>query len=123
MDVYRFYVGLYPVMRTWSYYPSYTVSMVSAYDAMFHVGEIRTVFGKVRDTYYAPETDEYFLYFGAYYPYHDFTVVVSGNIARRFSRNPLRYFDNDHVVVTGLITEFDGKPEIVVKHPDQIRRY
>ena len=123
MDVYRFYVGLYPVMRTWSYYPSYTVSMVSAYDAMFHVGEIRTVFGKVRDTYYAPETDEYFLYFGAYYPYHDFTVVIPGNIARRFSRNPLRYFDNDHVVVTGLITEFDGKPEMVLKHPDQIRRY
>ena len=69
------------------------------------------------------ETDEFFLYFGAYYPYQDFTVVVPGEVAYRFSRNPDRYFDNDYVMVTGLITEFDGKPEIVVKHADQLRRY
>ncbi len=123
MDVFRFYVNLYPAMRTWTYYPSYRFDMVSAYDALFHIGELRTVYGRVKDVYYAYETDEFFLYFGAYYPYQDFTVVVPGEVAYRFSRNPDRYFDNDYVMVTGLITEFDGKPEIVVKHPDQIRRY
>ncbi len=123
VNVFRFYVNLYPVMRTWTYYPDYRFEMISAYNALFHIGELRTVYGKVTDTYYARETDEYFLYFGAYYPYHDFTVVLPGNIARRFSWNPERYFRNDYIMVTGLITEFEGKPEIVVKHPDQIRRY
>jgi len=123
VNVFRFYVNLYPVMRTWTYYSDYRFEMISAYNALFHIGELRTVYGKVTDTYYARETDEYFLYFGAYYPYHDFTVVLPGNIARRFSRNPERYFRNDHIMVTGLITEFEGKPEIVVKHPDQIRKY
>ncbi|HDR90300.1 MAG TPA: hypothetical protein ENN63_11840 [Bacteroidetes bacterium] len=123
VNVFRFYVNLYPVMRTWTYYPDYRFEMISAYNALFHIGELRTVYGKVTDTYYARETDEYFLYFGAYYPYHDFCVVLPGNIARRFSWNPERYFRNDYIMVTGLITEFEGKPEMVVKHPDQVRRY
>lgn len=122
-NLFRFYVNLYPVMRTWTYYPDYRFEMISAYNALFHIGELRMVYGKVTDTYYARETDEYFLYFGAYYPYHDFSVVLPGNIARRFSWNPERYFRNDYIMVTGLITEFEGKPEIVVKHPDQLRRY
>lgn len=122
-NVFRHYCALYPVIEYWSYTPDYSISTISAYDALFHVGEIRRIYGKVSEVYYAKETDEFFLYFGAYYPYHDFTTVIPGVIARKFSRHPEFYFQDEHVEVTGLITEFEDKPEVVVKDRDQLRRY
>ncbi|UCG28533.1 MAG: hypothetical protein JSV24_04015 [Bacteroidales bacterium] len=123
INVYHHWCALYPVIQYWDYYPDYNVSTISAYDALFHIGEIRRVYGKVSEVYFETETDEYFLYIGAYYPYHDFTVVIPGEIARRFSRNPEFYFDSEHIEVTGLITEYEEKPEIVVKEKKQLKRY
>jgi len=122
-NIFRYYCRLYPVIDYWTYYPDYSISTISAYDALFHIGEIRRIYGKVSEVYFSVETDEYFLYFGAFYPYHDFTVVIPGEIARRYSRHPEFYFQDEHIVVTGLITEYDEKPEIVVKDKDQLRRY
>ena len=121
--VFHYYCRLYPVVNYWNYYSDYSITTISAYDALFHIGEIRRVYGKVSEAYYAMETDEYFLYFGAFYPHHDFTVVIPGDIARRYSRNPEFYFQDEHIEVTGLITEYDDKPEIVVKERDQLKRY
>jgi hypothetical protein len=122
-NVFLHYCSLYPVIEHWSYYPDYSVTTISAYDALFHVGEIRRVYGKVSEVYYAAETDELFLYFGAYYPHHDFTVVIPGETARRYSRHPEFYFEDENIEVTGLITEYDDKPEIVVKEKNQLERY
>ncbi|MFW5658154.1 MAG: hypothetical protein ACOCYF_01775 [Bacteroidota bacterium] len=121
--VYREYCVMYPEIREWKYRHRYSVHTVSAYDAMYHVGEIRRVYGKVYDTYYVPDTDEYFLYIGARYPYHDFSIVLPGYIARKYSRRPQRYFFLEHVAVTGLISTFEGIPEVVVKRNSQIRVY
>jgi len=121
--VFRYYCRLYPVISYWTYYADYSITTISAYDALFHIGEIRKIYGKVSEVYYAMETDEYFLYFGAFYPHHDFTVVIPGDIARRYSRHPEFYFQDEHIEVTGLITEYEDKPEIVVKDKDQLRRY
>jgi hypothetical protein len=96
---------------------------VSAYDAYDFVGEIARVYGRVAETYFAWETDEYFLYLGDYYPYHDFTVVIPGREARDFSRRPERYFDNQYIEVTGLVSRFEGKPEMVIKHSTQVGVY
>jgi hypothetical protein len=122
-NIYRYYCNLYPVIEYWSYSPNYSISTISAYDALLHVGEVRRVYGKVSEVFYARETDEFFLYFGAYYPYHDFTVVIPGNVARKYSRHPEFYFDDEHIEVTGLITEYENEPEIVVKDRDQLKRY
>lgn len=114
---------MYPVMNNWTYYSDYSISTISAYDALFNIGEVCRVYGKVSEVYYALETDEFFLYFGAYYPHHDFTVVIPGEVARRYSRNPEFYFMDEHVEVTGLITEYEDKPEVVVKEKNQLKRY
>jgi hypothetical protein len=121
--VYRDYCVIYPEIKRWRYHRHYTVHTISAYNAYYHMGEVRRVYGKVSDTYYAYETDEYFLYVGARFPYQDFTVVVPGYIARDFHRRPQRYFLRNHIEVTGLITSFEGEPEMVVKRHHQINVY
>jgi hypothetical protein len=117
------YIRIYPMVKVWRYPAGYRIETVSAYNALYYGGEVMNVYGKVYETFYSRETDEYILYFGAYYPYHDFTVVVPGNIARRMSRWPENFFEHQHVMVTGLITTYDDKPEVVVKSTGQIRIY
>ena len=119
----RTYVDIYPMVHHWHYVDGYHIPSVSAYDAEYYMGEVMTVYGRVTDVYYSRSTDEYFLYFGLYYPYQDFTVVMPGWIARNYSSRPLLYFDNQDMVVTGLITSFEGSPEIVVKRDFQVRPY
>jgi hypothetical protein len=122
-DMYRHYVEMYPEVRYWNYNIGYRINKTSAYFADYYIGEVMNVYGLVNDMFYATETDEYFLYFGAYYPYHDFTVVMPGYIARQYSNRPMHYFLNQYINVTGLITMYDGKPEIVVKRNFQFNVY
>jgi len=122
-DMYREYRAWYPEYCCWDYPIGYRIETVSAYDAIYYVGDIARVFGKVHEVYYAYENDEYYLYFGAPYPYQDFSAIVPGWVAREFSRRPLRWFQNRHVAITGLVTVYEGKPEILVKRPSQIDRY
>jgi len=122
-DMYREYRTWYPEYCCWDYPIGYRIETVSAYDAIYYVGDIARVFGKVHEVYYAYENDEYYLYFGAPYPYQDFSAVVPGWVAREFSRRPIRWFQNRYVAITGLITVYEEKPEILVKRPSQIDRY
>lgn len=114
---------MYPMVTHWTYHSGYRISNVSAYYAEYYMGDVATVYGKVKEVYYSRSTDEYFLYFGAYYPYHDFTVVMPGWVARQYSARPDRYFEHNYIAVTGLITSFEGKPEIVVKESFQLNFY
>jgi len=113
----------YPEVRYWRYPVGYRIACISAYDCNAYIGEVSTVYGRVSETYYNPDTDEYYLYIGESYPYQDFTVVLPGYEARRFSRYPENYFTNSNINVTGYVTSFDGKPEIQVKRANQINVY
>lgn len=117
------YYRIYPVVKWWSYPIGYRIPTITAYDASFYAGEVINVYGKIYEVFYSRSTDEYFAYIGAYYPYHDFTVVIPGWIARKYSNRPERYFEREHMIVTGLITFFNEGPEIVVKNPGQIKIY
>jgi len=117
------YIRIYPEVRRWHYDIGYRIPTISAYDALYYTGEVVNVYGKVYEVYYSAGTDEYYLYFGAYYPYHDFTVVLPGWIARRYSAYPERYLEREHMTVTGLISVFDDKPEMVVKNDSQVSLY
>lgn len=107
----------------WNYRTGYRISTLSAYDALYYVGDVRRVYGRVTDVFYAWENDEYILYFGPQFPYHDFSVIIPGHIAERYSRRPERFFTGANVAVTGLITAYDGKPEVLVRRSHQIERY
>ncbi len=123
LDMRHDYLRFYPVVKTWRYPVGYRIPAISAYDALYYNGEVMSVYGKVYEVFYSGGTDEYFLYFGAYYPYHDFTVVLPGWIARGYSSYPEAYFKREHVIVTGLITSYNDSPEIVVKSEGQLKMY
>jgi hypothetical protein len=107
----------------WDYRDGYRINTISSYDAMYYQGDVMTVYGRVTDVYYSRESDEYFLYFGPYYPYQDFTLIIPGYLARSYSRRPHRFFDNQNIAATGLITTFEGEPEMYVKESFQINLY
>ena len=99
------------------------IETVSSYDASENIGLVRRVYGKVEEVYYSPEEENYILYFGAPFPYHDFSVVIPRHIAKEISLTPSWYFEDEHVWVVGLIEVWENKPEMVIHDEDQIRRY
>jgi hypothetical protein len=121
-DMYRDYSRWYPNYH-WRYNYGYRIRTISVFDAKYNLGEVAMVYGRVYATWYNPETDDFLLFFGGEYPYHEFTVVLPAQIARKFSWKPETYFLGEHITVTGLITTLDGTPEIVVKNKRQLGLY
>jgi hypothetical protein len=117
------YFLMYPEFHIREYNYGYRIPNISAYDAGVYVGEIATVYGNVIETEYSVENDEYYLYIGQEFPNQDFSVVVPGNLARRMALWPEKYFQGANITITGLITSYNNKPEIVVKRSNQIDRY
>jgi hypothetical protein len=120
--MYRDYNRWYPNYH-WRYNYGYRIRTISVFDAKYNMGEVAMVYGRVYATWYNPETDDFLLFFGGEYPYHEFTVVLPAHVARKFSWRPESYFLGEHITVTGLITTFDGTPEIVVKNKRQLGLY
>lgn len=121
--MYREYILIYPEFRYWYYPYGYKIRTISAYDAAYYIGDVANVYGKVYEAWYSWQTDEYYLYFGAPYPYYDFSVVVPGRKARQFNRNPEIFFEGRYIWVTGLISLHEGKPEMIVRKKHQIHLY
>jgi len=121
--MHRHYIGLYPSYSGWHYNLGYRIQTISAFDAKYNVGEIARVYGRVYGTWYNADTDDLLLFFGGEYPYQEFTMVIPGSVARRYSWRPEKYFLGQHVSATGLISGFDGKAEMVVKRKTQIDVY
>jgi hypothetical protein len=121
--MYHEYMMIYPDYRYWYYPNGYMIRTISAYDAMYYIGEVVNVFGRVHETWYSRETDEYILYFGAGYPYQDFSIVIPGKKARQFSHRPEIFFEGRYMWVTGLISLNQGQPEMIVMKKHQIHLY
>lgn len=83
-----------------------------------YYGKIKTVEGKV---VVANNTGKVcFLNFNKDWKNY-FTAVIFSSDFDKFPANPEEYYLNRKVRVTGLIKEFKGKPEIIVKSPSQIQ--
>jgi hypothetical protein len=121
--MHRHYVKMYPNHRYWHYSYGHRIATIAAYDADYYIGHVKNVYGRVSDVYYERTTDEYYLTMGPYYPYQHLTIVVPGHVARRYARHPARYFMSKNIKTTGLITSYEGKPEIIVKRYSQINVY
>lgn len=121
--MYNDYRYLYPEYNLWYYSYGYRIHTISAYDVRAYVGEVARVYGIIDEVWYDSRADEYYLYFGGPYPYQDFTVILDGHDARKFSRRPIRFFAGRHITVTGLVSMWEGKPEMVVKRRNQIDLY
>jgi hypothetical protein len=94
---------------------------MTAAEAKDHVGEIRTVCGKVVSTHYASGSkgQPTFLNLDEPYPKEVFTILIWGNDRAKFGTPETKYKDAK-VCVTGKITSHREKPEIIATEPSQI---
>jgi hypothetical protein len=86
---------------------------ITAAEAKDHVGEIRTVCGKVVSTHYASGSkgQPTFLNLDEPYPKEVFTILIWGSDRAKFGAPETKYKDA-RVCVTGKITSHREKPEI-----------
>lgn len=99
-------------------------SAISWDEAKYHIGERTTVYGAVVDTHWASGSKgkPTFLNIGKPYPDPDrFTVVIWIDYRANFPQAPEVYYLGKTIYVTGLITEYEGIPQIEVKTPTQIQ--
>jgi hypothetical protein len=94
---------------------------ITASEAKNHVSEVQTVCGKVASTHYATRSkgQPTFLNLDEPYPKEIFTILIWGSDRSKFGTPETKYQDVK-VCITGKITSFDGKPEIVATDPSQI---
>ena len=95
---------------------------ISPEEAQNHIGEAKTVCGVVVGTKYAIKSrgQPTFLNLNRPYPHHIFTIVIWGSDRHKFEHRPEVYYKDKKVCVTGLITEYRGKPQIIIHAPDRI---
>jgi len=90
-------------------------------DAPNHVGETATVCGTVASANYAARTrgEPTFLNLGKPYPNHIFTAVIWGSDRPKFG-TPETSLLGKLVCTTGVIKLFRGRPEIILRNPNQL---
>lgn len=97
--------------------------VVSTRDATQYMGKTATVCGEVTSAKFSVRTGgaPTFLDMDGVHPNQLFTVLIWGIDRPKFQTPPDSAFANRRVCVTGLVTDFKGKPEIVVHDPSEIR--
>jgi DNA/RNA endonuclease YhcR with UshA esterase domain len=95
---------------------------INPIDAHKYIGKGKTVCGTVASANYAIRSKgrPTFLNLDQPYPNQIFTVVIWGSDRNRFKNPPETFFRGKTICVTGIIKDYRGKPEIVVRSPDQI---
>lgn len=95
---------------------------ITARDAPKYLGKTETVCGKVASATHAIRSkgQPTFLNLDEPYPNQIFTVVIWGTDRAKFQDPPEKAYRGKTICVTGPITSYQGKPEIVVKDPKQI---
>ena len=86
-----------------------------------HVGETATVCGVVASAQYEADAKSQptLLDLGKAYPNAVFTAVLDGNNRPKFG-TPETSLRGKRICVTGKISDYHGKPEIVLTDPSQL---
>jgi micrococcal nuclease len=95
------------------------LKVIAACNAGNYYGKEIIVEGKIVATYRS-KTNTVFLNFEKPYPNQCFTGVIFSSDQYKFVQNPENYYLNQTVRIRGQIKEYQGKPEIILKTPDQI---
>jgi micrococcal nuclease len=95
---------------------------LTAAQAKQHFGQTETVCGEVVSTSYADSSKgrPTFLNLDQQYPNQIFTVVIWGENRTKFGK-PEEDYKGKRICVSGKITAYAGKPEIVASDPKQIK--
>jgi hypothetical protein len=96
---------------------------ITVAEAKDHIGEVRTVCGKVASTHFASKGKgkPTFLNLDAAYPKAVFTILIWGSDRAKFGAPaPETKYRDATICVTGKITSYRGTADIIVKEPSQI---
>lgn len=113
----------YPGYTSWDFDYGNEIETISSYDVNYYVGTVKRVYGKVEEVYYSREDQNYILYLGARFPFHDLSIVIPRQVARQISAYPEWFFRGEYVWLVGLIELWEDKPEMVIRDEEQIRTY
>lgn len=91
--------------------------IVSDIDAAKYVGQQVSVKGRVANVYVSAAGNT-FLNFGVASPAQTFTAVIFSQDSPSFTN--LGDLQGRTVTVSGIVTLYQGKPQIVLKHPSQL---
>jgi hypothetical protein len=84
-------------------------------------GKTTTVCDKVYSTKLLESSGMVFLNLGGDYPNQKLSVVIKGKNRSKFDVSPEIAFKDKTICVTGVIIDYNGKPEIIVTDPEQIK--
>lgn len=102
--------------------PDLPPGAIRAVEASARVGESATVCDFVASaTHLRSGRRPTFLNLGRPFPEHDLTVVIWGADRARFDAPPEDEYRNAWICVTGEITVYRGRPQILVRQPAAIR--
>lgn len=101
---------------TWS---KITGNAIGACNAGNYIGEEKIVEGRVADGHKS-KTNTVFLNLEKPYPNQCFTGVIFSSDLINFPENPQNYYEGEIVRIRGIIKEYEGKPEIILKDRSQI---
>ena len=95
----------------------------TAAEAKDHTGEKITVCDKVFGTRFLENSNGQptFLNLGAAYPNSPFTIVIFDSERANFKEKPELFYNNKKVCATGLIKEYNGKPEMILSNESEIK--
>ncbi len=96
---------------------------ITAQQAKDNIGRTVTVCGKVASANYATRSRKQptFLNLDEPFPRHIFTTVIWGNDRAKFGQPEVELL-NKRICVTGLIEEYKGKPEMILRDRDQLKQ-
>ena len=92
-------------------------------DAAKYVGHTTMVCGRVAQAFYDTNNPRGLTVLNLVRPYpdHVFSVIIWGKDRPKFERPPETAYKEKDICVSGLISSFKGRPQVVVDGPDQIR--
>jgi len=95
---------------------------IQATEVSKHIGKKLTVTGIVFGGRYFAESASKLtlLNIGAAHPNAPFTIVIPRDVREKFSLKPETELINKLIFVTGTITDYKGKPQIVIKSVDDL---
>jgi micrococcal nuclease len=92
-------------------------------DAAKFTGESKTVCGTVASAHYAAKVkgQPTSINLDKPYPNQVFTVLIWGSDRGKFEKPPETLYSGKEICVMGMIQSYQGKAEIIVKEPGQIK--
>lgn len=106
-------------LGVWGINMQITGEVINYLDAGRYIGEVKTLEGIIVTT--SKREDKGIIFLNFHDPYEGYlTAVIWSDDWDNFPESPEVYYENRKVHVSGLIQDYSGTPEIVVRVPSQI---